>query len=167
MATMQKLQELTGYTRDGLNKIFQGRARFNLPPVEPGQARRFTRDHFVELAFFTAVLRIVHDYDDASMVARRWMVLRRAGKMPPFWAVNPRYGFFDRRGMLLDRGFSSPDMSVHSLQTYVNEDDEEAGYPDDSKPRRRLGFSSASSIVIFDLADLVRRADELFAEGNA
>lgn len=165
MSTMQKLQELTGYTRDGLNKIFQS-VPFDLPPVDRGRTRQFTREHFVELMFFTSVLRIVQDYAQAKRVARKWKAMELEGTLDPFWVVNPRMGFFDVKGELLYGAFSDADMSVRSLQSYVSDSESDAGYSGDGNARRAGTYAGASSLIIFDLADMVRRVDALFVAAS-
>ncbi|RUW26949.1 hypothetical protein [Mesorhizobium sp. M4B.F.Ca.ET.013.02.1.1] len=161
MPTMQKLQEVTGYTRDGLNKIFQS-VDLDLPLVERGLARQFTRDNFVELMFLTSVLRIVKDYGEAERVAKMWKTMERDNTLDPFWVINPRTGFFDTKGELRYGGFSDPEMSVLSLQTYVSDSEADAGYRGDDNARRAGTYAGASSVIVFDLADMVRRVDELF-----
>lgn len=153
--TMDKLQDLTGYARVSLNKVFSRVDLVHeLEPGTRGRARVFSEESAFEIACLCHLLRVGIDGPFATTTVREFLKWRADGKLPPFWTYNP----------MRPLSFGFPHNGQWKIESMAEQfaDNIKGGWGGDPEPERE--HQPASSLVVINLHEIDRRVREAASE---
>ncbi|RME99589.1 MAG: hypothetical protein D6773_12680 [Alphaproteobacteria bacterium] len=111
--TMQKMIEVSGLSRDAINKIVARHLVTKIPEGKHGLTRVFTRDNAFEILCFAALEGTKGS--EAAQVVRHWRLMRAESKLPNFWLFGAREPLVRGNGKPNGVGFNNPNMAVQAL----------------------------------------------------
>jgi hypothetical protein len=159
--TLAQIIELAGCTRDDFNNWKRRKVLITkMPKSHQGIPLELGKRNALEVAFMAALTSVGFDPYASMPEVARWLNEIGGDKFASLWVANPRAA--KPPGSPLGRGFGNPKTSFDhlKLESGLADEDSPAGWHGDSVVEPK----PATTLVMIDRAEIVRRIDALFAE---